>query len=250
MGIEIPEEQFLHHQLGLMYGLRNPGTPIGGQYKPTMKPWTNNEWTVLMTALRGGQSWTPTLVEELESAGCIPIIKNAYNNGTIDRNHIIDTIRAKHNEDPQVMWEVNIEFSDEESETFVARFNRTDTAGRDAWIQEQIKDQYPDYVFNSAEHEFDSFDITLRNRYDYWMAYFQPIPVFTFDSTGKPIDLHIDLESCKIPLGINEQYVWTRVWMDNCEVIIPGYHYMNRLSYIVTTHPWDADIHQDLEVID
>jgi len=54
----------------------------------------------------------------------------------------------------------------------------------------------------------------------------------------------------------NPQHVWTVIDVelfageshpyeeedaDNCWVIVPGYHYVNRIAYMITEMPWDND---------
>lgn len=240
------QTQFLHHQLGLHFKRDKNVLPLGGDYVPSWG-WTGPEYRHWLDMMGEGKSWTPTLVEELSNAGALPISYNGKPQGM--SNTILDAIIAKHNADPQVLSEVCIEFDEDESETFVSRHNQSDLTQRDAWFAEQIKDQYQDYVFNPAEHEIESDIIRLENRYDYWMAKYQPIPHFVFED-GKPVDFKIDISGSDLPLGINTQYVWTRIWSDNVELIVPGYHWVNRLAYIVTNQPWNADTDGDIEVID
>ena len=37
------------------------------------------------------------------------------------------------------------------------------------------------------------------------------------------------------------KYVWTYVTGDMCDLIIAGYHYVNRLGYYITENPWDNE---------
>jgi hypothetical protein len=247
------QAQFLHHQLGLYFKRDKDVLPIGGDFIPSWG-WTGPEFSNWLDIMGEGKSWTPTLVEELANAGALPMpVYKGKPQGI--SNLVLAEIRAKHEADPQVISEVCIDFDsliegeEGDTETFVSRHDQSDTMQRDAWFQEQIKDQYPDYVFNAEEHEIEVEVIKLENRYDYWMAKYQPIPCFVFDG-DKPVDLRIDISSSDIPLGINPQHVWSRIAVDNCEVIVPGYHWCNRLAYIVTNQPWDADADGDIEVID
>lgn len=241
------QTQFLHHQLGLHFKRDDNVLPIGGDYIPSWG-WTGPEYHRWLEMMGEGKSWTPTLVEELANAGAMPMpVYKGKPQGL--SQYILDAIIAKHNADPQVLSEVCIEFDEDESETFVSRHDQSDLAQRDAWFTEQIKNVDADYVFNPAEHDIESDIIRLENRYDYWMAKYQPIPHFLFED-GKPIDFRIDISGSDLPLGINTQHVWTRIWSDNCDLIVPGYHWVNRLAYIVTNQPWNADTDGDIEVID
>lgn len=240
------QTQFLHHQLGLSFVRDKNVLPLGGDYVPSWG-WTGSEYYHWLELMGEGKSWTPTLVEELANAGAMPVpTYNGKPQGLSPYN--LAEIVAKHIADPQVISEVCIEFDEDESETFISRHDQSDLTQRDAWFTEQIKDQYPDYVFNPAEHDIVSDIIRLENRYDYWMAKYQPIPHFVFEG-DKPVDFRIDISGSDLPLGINTQYVWTRIWSDNVELIVPGYHWVNRLAYIVTNQPW-SHIDADIEVID
>lgn len=247
MSIEIRREQFLHHQLGLRYTERNPGTPIGGSYKPTGTGWTNAEHATLIMAMRGGKSWTPTLVDELMHYGCLPVVYNGTVDGRYTQGYCIGLIVSKHDADPQVLWTAEHNGTD-----YTIKTRESETIDRDELLLEQLRDEAED---KSAEHDISGViwhmdPIVLSNRYDHWMASYRPIPHYRFDDTNRPVDMQIDISGGELPLGIDEQHVWTRVWADGCECIIPGYHRINRLAYIVTKYPWDADKDQNMEIID
>lgn len=241
------QTQFLHHQLGLYWKRDKNILPLGGDYIPSWG-WTGPEFANWLDRMGEGKSWTPTLVEELANAGALPMpVYKGKPQGM--SNLVLAEIKAKHEADPQVFSEVCIEFDEDESETFVSRHDQSDIAQRDSWFAEQIKNVDSDYVFKPEEHDIESDIIRLENRYDYWMAKYQPIPHFLFED-DKPIDMRIDISGSDIPLGINVQHIWTRIWADNCDLIVPGYHWVNRLAYIVTNQPWNADTDGDIEVID
>lgn len=58
-------------------------------------------------------------------------------------------------------------------------------------------------------------------------------------------------EHGQIPAGTDYHYVWT--WVDGTEsdstYLIPGYHIVNRIGYILTEKPWtDKDEEENLYV--
>jgi len=251
----IPEEQFLHHQLGLKL---QPGTG-SMNYVPAGSGWSEDDHIRLLTAMGDGKTWTMTIVDELVHAGVLPIVYANQSYGYLGQKYVVEMAKERHDEDPDVFWEIQITVPTEEGAEddgeevgFCCRTRKSELTKRNQLVRDQFKEEYPDDDLDFgliAEDAWEALPVALENRYDRWMARFQPIPVYGFDNEGKPLDVQIDVSTSKIPLGIDEHHIWTRVWADNAEVIVPGYHHVNRLAYIVTKHPWtDADA--DIEVID
>jgi len=244
----IPEEQFLHHQLGLS---KCPNTM---NYRTSGSGWTEADHVRLMSKMGDGKTWTMNIVDELVHAGVLPIVHNSTSYGYIGQKYAIEVAKERHDEDPEIFWEIRITVDAESGDDvgFCCRTRKSEITKRNHLVQEQWKEEYPDDDLDVnllSDDAWESFPVSLENRYDRWMARFAPIPVYTLDADGHPLDLGIDISTSRIPLGIDAHHIWTRVWADNCEVIVPGYHHVNRLAYIVTTHPWtNADA--EIEVID
>lgn len=250
MGKTQAQEQFLHHQFGLRFVDRNIGTPIGGEYIPSNNRWSNSQFQTLFMAMRQGQSWTADVVKELSDAGIIPVMNNGWDHGVIDRDFILQRLEAEHNADPMVMWEIDIPTVC--TEQVMVRTKLSEVERRDTLVQGHLEPmweaEWDEKLFRPEGWTIEHTVIPLEQRYDHWLAYFRPIPYFSF-SGQQPVDLQIEVSASDLPLGINEKHIWTKVWSDNCELILPGIHWLNRLSYYVTETPW-TDKHEHYEVID
>ncbi len=81
--------------------------------------------------------------------------------------------------------------------------------------------------------------------WDDWHDKFRPISNPLTDGQVE-FDPHTeqDMEAVK---AANPNNVWTTVEGDESIVVVPGYHYVNRLFYHITELPWDDE---ELEIID
>ena len=80
--------------------------------------------------------------------------------------------------------------------------------------------------------------------YDEWNNKYHPI--------NNDLDDEAMLDTLLLPilLKIDKHFVWTVVDGENDKLIIlPGFHYVNRLGYYATDNPWE-DKDKNMEVID
>jgi hypothetical protein len=40
---------------------------------------------------------------------------------------------------------------------------------------------------------------------------------------------------------MHPNFIWTNVQGDECDLIVAGYAYVNRLSYYITENPWESE---------
>jgi hypothetical protein len=78
-----------------------------------------------------------------------------------------------------------------------------------------------------------------------WQAFvdkYKPIP--NKFSKHKELMYETYGEEVEYVKTIDPRYVWTNVQGDECDLIVAGYAYVNRLSYYITEVPWtnDADM--------
>ena len=172
------QEMFLHHQFGLRFTERNIGTPIGGEYIPTNNRWSKSQFNTLFSAMRQGQTWTADVVNELSDAGIIPVIKQGWDHGCIDRDFILNRLQEEHNTDPMVMWEIDIPL--ESAEQVMVRTKLSETERRDKLVQEHLESMWEsdwdEKYFRAEGWTIEHTVIPLEQRYDHWLAYFRPIP--------------------------------------------------------------------------
>lgn len=45
-----------------------------------------------------------------------------------------------------------------------------------------------------------------------------------------------------IAAGIPTEHVWTLIDGDEGDALLPGFHIVNRIGYIVTEHPWEHEL--------
>ena len=69
---------------------------------------------------------------------------------------------------------------------------------------------------------------------------FKPIPN-KFSSDPNEMLYETYGEEVEFVQNYDPKHVWTLVTGDMCDLIIAGYHYVNRLGYYITENPWDFD---------
>jgi hypothetical protein len=80
--------------------------------------------------------------------------------------------------------------------------------------------------------------------YDEFENKFEPIENnlgdegYLFETYGQEVDYVSQQE---------EHFVWTLIEVEDKLYIIPGFHYVNRLNYLITKNPWNEEF-KNLEI--
>lgn len=80
--------------------------------------------------------------------------------------------------------------------------------------------------------------------WDAWADKYKPIKNHLYkyadpDGTMKMFETYG--EEVEYIQNYDPKYVWTYVTGDMCDLLVAGYHYVNRLGYYVTEIPWEDD---------
>jgi hypothetical protein len=73
-----------------------------------------------------------------------------------------------------------------------------------------------------------------------WADKYKPIPN---KFSKQPDDIMFETygEEVEFVQAQDPRYVWTNVQGDECDLIVAGYAYVNRLSYYITENPWENE---------
>lgn len=73
-----------------------------------------------------------------------------------------------------------------------------------------------------------------------WADKYKPIPN---KFSKQPNDLMYETygEEVEYVQSLDPRYVWTNVQGDECDLIVAGYAYVNRLCYYITELPWENE---------
>jgi hypothetical protein len=76
--------------------------------------------------------------------------------------------------------------------------------------------------------------------YSAWADKYKPI---TNKFSKQPDDIIFETygEEVEFVQAQDPRYVWTNVQGDECDLIVAGYAYVNRLSYYITEIPWENE---------
>jgi len=86
-----------------------------------------------------------------------------------------------------------------------------------------------------------------------WLKTYRPIVNTICKDTMWPVGdcenvvFHYDGAEFEQVRKSDAMYVWTLLSVDGVEIIVPGFHRVNREGYIITTEPWDNRI-WDVEI--
>ena len=76
--------------------------------------------------------------------------------------------------------------------------------------------------------------------YSAWADKYKPIPN-KFSKQPDDIIFETYGEEVEFVQAQDPRYVWTNVQGDECDLIVAGYAYVNRLSYYITEIPWENE---------
>jgi hypothetical protein len=76
--------------------------------------------------------------------------------------------------------------------------------------------------------------------YSAWADKYKPIPN-KFSKQPDDIIFETYGEEVEFIQAQDPKYVWTNVQGDECDLIVAGYAYVNRLSYYITEIPWENE---------
>jgi hypothetical protein len=65
-------------------------------------------------------------------------------------------------------------------------------------------------------------------------------PKFNQFKTGELMFETYD-EELKYVQSVDPKYIWTYVTGDECDLLVAGYSYVNRLGYYITENPWEDE---------
>jgi len=76
-----------------------------------------------------------------------------------------------------------------------------------------------------------------------WSAWADKYKPITNKFSKQPDDIIFETygEEVEFVRNYDPKYVWTNVQGDECDLIVAGYAYVNRLSYYITEIPWENE---------
>jgi hypothetical protein len=74
-----------------------------------------------------------------------------------------------------------------------------------------------------------------------WEAKFKPIKNHFRDPQHEEIAFETYGEEVAFVQAQDPRYVWTNIQGDYSDLIVAGYHYVNRLQYYITEIPWEDE---------
>jgi hypothetical protein len=76
-----------------------------------------------------------------------------------------------------------------------------------------------------------------------WSAWADKYKPITNKFSKQPNDIIFETygEEVEFVRNYDPKYVWTNVQGDECDLIVAGYAYVNRLSYYITEIPWENE---------
>jgi hypothetical protein len=76
-----------------------------------------------------------------------------------------------------------------------------------------------------------------------WSAWADKYKPITNKFSKQPDDIIFETygEEVEFVQAQDPRYVWTNVQGDECDLIVAGYAYVNRLSYYITENPWENE---------
>ncbi len=73
-----------------------------------------------------------------------------------------------------------------------------------------------------------------------WADKYKPIPN-KFSNDPSNVTYETYGEEVEYVKSMHPNFIWTNVQGDECDLIVAGYAYVNRLSYYITENPWENE---------
>ena len=75
-----------------------------------------------------------------------------------------------------------------------------------------------------------------------WAEKFKPTPNHILNDEDTREHMYETYgEELEYVIKTDSKYIWTLIQGDMCEIILAGYHYVNRLGYYITEVPWEHE---------